>query len=79
MLALTCYSLACGMFFCGLLVFVLTDCEESIADLSLRWRVLGCVLCAPLWPAWLSMAVLVGSVILAFQVRTLLLRLSKCE
>lgn len=79
MLALTCYSLACGMFFCGLLLFALTDREESIADVPLGWRALGCLLCAPLWPAWLSLAVVVGFFILASVARTLLLRLSKCE
>lgn len=58
------YLLASGCFWCGFVLFGLTDTEPSISDVPLWCRLLGASVAAFLWPVWLLFAAPIGFVLL---------------
>lgn len=58
------YLLASGCFWCGFVLFGLTDSDPSISDIGFGWRLFGAFVAAFLWPVWLLFAALIGFVLL---------------
>lgn len=64
MLAISIYLLTSGCFWCGFVMFGLTDPDPVISDVPAGWRLFGASVAAFLWPLWLCFALPIGFVLL---------------